>query len=42
LAAYPVLIAGGFISMMFLTAWAQYQASGEAEVFAPTMMAGAR
>jgi hypothetical protein len=42
LAAYPVLIAGGFIGMMFLTAWAQYQASGEAEAFAPTMMAGAR
>ena len=29
LAAYPVLIAGGFVSMVALTAWAQYQAHAE-------------
>lgn len=36
LAAYPVLIAGGFVAMLMLTAWAQYQASGEARAFEGT------
>lgn len=36
LAAYPVLIAGGFVAMLVLTAWAQYQASGEARAFEGT------
>lgn len=33
LAAYPVLIAGGFVFMVILTAWAQYQATGGNRVF---------
>jgi hypothetical protein len=41
LAAYPVLIAGGFVSMVFLTAWSQYKASGDAQAFQGTMLAGA-
>jgi hypothetical protein len=41
LAAYPVLIGGGFVSMVLLTAWAQYQASGEARAFQETRFVGA-
>jgi hypothetical protein len=41
LAAYPVLIAGGFVGMVFLTAWAQYKASGDARAFQETRMVGA-
>lgn len=41
LAAYPVLIGGGFVSMLLLTAWAQYQASGEARAFQETRFVGA-
>jgi hypothetical protein len=41
LAAYPVLIAGGFVSMVFLTAWSQYKASGDAQAFQGTMLVGA-
>lgn len=33
--AYPMLIAGGFVFMMFLTAWSQYLASGGPRVFLP-------
>ncbi len=40
LAAYPVLIGGGFVSMVLLTAWAQYQASGEARAFQETRFVG--
>jgi hypothetical protein len=42
LAAYPVLIAGGFVGMVLLTAWAQYQASGDARAFQETRFVGAR
>jgi hypothetical protein len=35
MAAYPVLIMGGFVSMMILTAWSQYQATGGNRVFLP-------
>ena len=42
LAAYPVLIAGGFVSMAFLTFWSQYKASGDAQAFQGTIMVGAR
>jgi hypothetical protein len=35
MAAYPALIAGGFVGMMLLTAWSQYQASGGTRVFLP-------
>ncbi|MGH8803775.1 MAG: hypothetical protein ACREXN_03440 [Polaromonas sp.] len=31
LAAYPVLIVGGFASMLALTAWAKYQAGGSSQ-----------
>jgi hypothetical protein len=41
LAAYPVLIGGGFVMMSFLTAWSQYKCSGESRSFEPTMFAGA-
>ncbi|WP_309678362.1 hypothetical protein [Polaromonas sp.] len=41
LAAYPVLIVGGFVSMAMLTAWSQYKASGESRAFQGTMMVGA-
>jgi hypothetical protein len=33
LAGYPVMVAGGFVAMVFLTAWAQYRASGGTRVF---------
>jgi uncharacterized membrane protein len=42
LAAYPVLIAGGFISMSLLVAWAKHQSGGHARSFEPTMMPNAR
>ena len=42
LAAYPVLIGGGFVMMTLLTAWSQYKASGESRSFEPTMFVGAR
>lgn len=43
LAAYPALIAGGFMFMMLLTAWAHYRASHHARAFEPTRFAfGAR
>lgn len=41
LAAYPVLIVGGFVGMALLTAWSQYKASGEARAFEATRFAGA-
>ncbi len=41
LAAYPVLIAGGFVMMLLLTAWAQYRASGDARAFAETRFVAA-
>jgi uncharacterized membrane protein len=41
LAAYPVLIGGGFVSMALLTAWAQYKASGDARAFQETRFVGA-
>ena len=34
LAAYPVLIAGGFVSMVLLTAWSQYKAKNHARTWA--------
>ena len=40
LAAYPVLIASGFVSMLLLTAWAQYQSSREARAFEGTRLMG--
>jgi hypothetical protein len=40
LAAYPVLIGGGFVMMMMLTAWAQYKASGASRAFEGTMIVG--
>jgi hypothetical protein len=39
LAAYPVLIAGGFVGMVLLTAWSQYKASGDHRAFQGTIMA---
>lgn len=42
LAAYPVLIAGGFIVMGFVASFAQYKASGDSRAFQPTMWVGAR
>jgi hypothetical protein len=33
MAGYPLLVAGGFVSMVFLTAWSQYRASGGNRVF---------
>lgn len=41
LAAYPVLIAGGFISMLLLTALAQYKSEGAIRAFQNTLLAGA-
>jgi hypothetical protein len=41
LAAYPLMIVGGLVAMMFLTAWAQDKASGLARSFEPTMMVAA-
>jgi uncharacterized membrane protein len=41
LAAYPVLIGGGFVMMSFLTGWSQYKSSGESRSFEPTMLVGA-
>lgn len=41
LVAYPVLVAGGFMAMLLLTAWAQYQASGDARAFEGTRLMGA-
>ena len=41
LAAYPVLIAGGFVSMVLLTAWSQYKSSGDSRAFQGTMFVGA-
>lgn len=38
LAAYPVLIAGGFVSMVALTAWAQYRANDDTREFEGTAM----
>lgn len=40
MAAYPVLIAGGFVSMLLLTAWAKYRNSGEYESFQGTILVG--
>lgn len=42
LAAYPVLIFGGFVAMVLLTAWSQYRASGDANRYAETQFVGAR
>jgi hypothetical protein len=33
MAAYPVLVLGGFVAMLALTAWSQYQATGGNRVF---------
>jgi hypothetical protein len=41
LAAYPVLIAGGFVSMLVLTALAQQKTDGAIKTFKSTGMAGA-
>jgi hypothetical protein len=41
MAAYPVLIVGGFMMMVILTSWAQYKASGEARAFEGTRFVGA-
>ena len=41
LAAYPVLIIGGFASMALLTAWSQYKASGDSRAFQGTVFVGA-
>ncbi|WP_137920030.1 hypothetical protein [Hydrogenophaga sp. 2FB] len=41
LAAYPVLIAGGFIGLMLLLAWAQYRTS-ESRAFEGTRFVGAQ
>ena len=40
LAAYPLLIASGFVSMLLLTAWARYRSSGEYEAFQGTILVG--
>jgi hypothetical protein len=42
MAAYPVLIAGGFVSMLLLTAWAKYRVSGEYEAFQGTILVAGR
>jgi hypothetical protein len=42
LAAYPVLIVGGFVAMVLLTNWSQYRASGDANRFAKTQFVAAR
>lgn len=41
LAAYPVLIVGGFASMALLTAWSQYKANSGSREFQGSMLAGA-
>ena len=41
LAAYPALIAGGFVGLMLLLAWAQYRASGDQQAFEGTRFVGA-
>jgi uncharacterized membrane protein len=41
LAAYPVLIAGGFVSMMMLVAWAYYRTTPHARSFETTRFVGA-
>lgn len=41
LAAYPVLIAGGFVAMMGLLAWARYRTSEVAHTFENTRFVGA-
>ena len=41
LAAYPVLIAGGFVSMVLLTVWSQYKSSSDSRAFQKTMFVGA-
>jgi hypothetical protein len=41
LAAYPALIAGGFVGLMLLLAWAQYRASGDQRAFEGTRFVGA-
>jgi len=41
LAAYPVLIAGGFLSMVILTMWSQRKARGNGQTFEGNIMAGA-
>lgn len=38
MAAYPLLIVGGFISMTMLSFWAKYRANGEQQAFQPTML----
>jgi hypothetical protein len=38
LSIYPVLIAGGFVSMAFLMSWSQYKSSGDARAFEATRM----
>jgi hypothetical protein len=38
MAAYPVLIVGGFVSTLVLTVWAKYRASGEYEAFQGTRL----
>jgi hypothetical protein len=38
LAAYPVLIVGGFVGMVMLTAWSQYKASGDHQAFQGTLI----
>jgi hypothetical protein len=37
IAAYPLLIIGGFFSMLLLTVWAKYRASGEYDAFQRTI-----
>jgi hypothetical protein len=37
IAAYPLLIIGGFFSMLLLTVWAKYRASGEYAAFQRTI-----
>jgi hypothetical protein len=39
LAAYPALIMGGFVAMVFLTAWSQYRATGGTRAFLPAARA---
>lgn len=41
LAAYPALIAGSFVGLMLLLAWAQYRASGDQQAFEGTRFVGA-
>jgi hypothetical protein len=41
LAAYPVLIAGGFAALMLMVSWARYRTSGESRSFEGTRFVGA-